>query len=296
MGRRLPLNAIRAFEAAGRLLSITEAARELHVTPAAVSHQIKALETYLKVPLFVRGHRAVALTPAGSRYLSDVTRHLAAIERSTSRVMAMRGQRTLRIQSHATFAMRWLVPRLSSFQAAYPKVDVQLTTSLQVMDFDDSAFDCSIKLGIGRWKGLSSFPLVRNELSPVCTPHIGARLARIPDLANEVLLHSLARPDDWAHWLSAQQASNVDPHRGLKYDSSVLAYQAAIEGQGVAIAQKALVEMDVAAGKLVYPFRQTLDMGAWTYYVVHVADASLSAELAAFLDWIRSKSGCVEEK
>jgi LysR family glycine cleavage system transcriptional activator len=286
--RTPPLNAIRAFEAAGRLSSLTAAARELHVTPAAVSHQIKALEAHLKVALFVRGHRAVTLTPAGARYLPELTRHLAGIERSTARVMAVAGQRTLRIQAHATFAMRWLIPRLSSFHAAHPKVDVQLTTSLQSVDFDDTAFDCAIKLGNGEWKGLRALALVRNELTPACTPAIARRrhLARPEGLAKETLLHSLARPDDWAHWLGAVGVTSIDPHRGLKYDSSVLAYQAAIEGQGVAIAQKALITADVEAGRLVYPFRKTLDMGACTYYFVHALDGTPTPELAHFRTWI----------
>jgi LysR family glycine cleavage system transcriptional activator len=288
MVRTLPLNAIRAFEAAGRLSSITKAARELFVTPAAVSHQIKALEAYADVPLFVRSHRAIALTPEGKRYLAEVSRHLAGLRHATSRLRQGRHRRVLRIQAHATIAMRWLIPRLSAFHETHRDIDVQLTTSRDA-DLDDPELDGAIRLGNGRWPGMRAYRLVANELVPVCAPAFlkrRAHLKRPQGLAKATLLHSLARSDDWSRWLEAMKVRAVDPHGGLKYESSVLAYQAAVEGQGVAIAQKALVESDIDAGRLVYLYDKTVDLGSHTYYYVCPADARRSGHAEVFRKWL----------
>jgi LysR family glycine cleavage system transcriptional activator len=290
--RTPPLNAIRAFEAAGRLSSITAAARELFVTPAAVSHQIKALENYLSVQLFVRGHRSVKLTAAGQQYLAELTKHLAGIRRSTAKIIEMSDRGVLRIQAPATFAMRWLIPRLSSFHASHSDIDVKLTTSLQPTSLEEANVDGAIRLGTGDWNGLRAYRLVANQLVPVCRPD---RLRRWPHLkhpeglAKETLLHSLARPDDWADWLHAAGVTSVNAYTGLKYESSVLAYQAAIEGHGVAIAQKALVEKDVAAGRLAYMYDFALDKGSYTYYFVCALDTARSEELDIFRKWLTSK-------
>src|SRR5688572_21882573 len=139
--------------------------------------------------------------------------------------------------------MRWLIPRLSSFHAAHPNIHVQLTTSLEWVDFDREDIDAAIRLGTGTWPGVHAHRLVRNELLPVCSPAFAARhngLHKPHHIARETLLHSLARPDDWANWLNAAGVSGADQYAGLKYESSVLAYQAAIEGHGIAIAQKFL--------------------------------------------------------
>jgi LysR family glycine cleavage system transcriptional activator len=293
MRRDPPLNAIRSFEAAGRLLSVTAAAQELCVTPAAVSRQIKLLEEHLQLPLFVRGHRAVVLTPAGSQYHAEVKKHLDGMRRSTARIMETRGRRTLRIQVHATIATRWLIPRLSSFHSAYPDIGVSLTTSLQASGFNETEYDCAILLGDGQWKGLRTYRLIPNELAPVCKPEILAcrpHLRSPKGLARETLLHSLSRPEDWAHWLNAMHVQNVDPYQGLRYDSSVLSYQAAIEGHGIAIAQKVLVDGDIAAGRLTYPYDDSFDMGSYTYYFVLPVDIPASPELEIFRNWVTTQS------
>ncbi len=254
MERTPPLNALRTFEAAGRLSSITLAARELCVTPAAVSHQIKLLEAHLKTRLFVRSHRAIRLTAVGEQYLTEIARHLGGIREATRKISRRRGRKVLNIQAHATFAVRWLIPRLSSFHAANADVDVRLTTTLPAEDVDGIAVDGAVRLGKGDWRGMHAVPLVANRLTPVISPALlkaKRHLNRPSGLAREILLHALARPDDWASWLKAALVTSVDPYAGQKYESSVLAYQAAIEGHGVAMAQKVLVEGDLAAGRLV---------------------------------------------
>lgn len=288
-----PLNALRTFEAAGRLASITRAADELSVTPAAVSHQIKALEAHLKVRLFTRSHRAIRLTPIGEQYLAEITRHLGGIREATRKIARRRGRKVLNIQAHATFAVRWLIPRLSSFHAANPDVDVRLTTTLPADDVDGVIVDGAIRLGTGSWRGMRAYRLVRNELTPVMSPALfkaRRHLVRPSGLSRETLLHALARPDDWAAWLKAAGLAHIDPHGGQKYESSVLAYQAAIEGHGVAIGQKVLVEADLAARRLLAPYDFTLDMGAYTYYFVCPEDAPVSSALETFRTWLAACS------
>jgi len=289
MERLPPLNALRAFEAAGRLGSVTAAARELSVTPAAVSHQIRALEAHLRMQLFTRTHRAITLTPAGEQYLADIGKHFAGLRRSTQKVIGLRDRQSLRVQAHATFAMRWLIPRLSSFHTSHPTIEVKLTTSIALSDPDPMDFDAAIRLGDGTWKGFRSYPLVANRLAPVCKPDFlrsRPHLARPDGLARETLLHSLARPDDWALWLSAHDADAVNPYGGVKYESSVLSYQAAIEGQGIALAQQALVEEDIRAGRLTYVYEDFLDLGPYTYYLLCPLDVPASPALELFRQWL----------
>ena len=293
MNKVPPFGPIRSFEAAGRLASIRQAASELHVTPAAVSRQVKALENYLGVRLFSRGHRAITLTPVGQQYLSEIAVYFAGIRRATGKVAEARGRKVLKIRAYTTFAMRWLIPRLSSFHATHPDVDVRLTTSLDWIDFNREDIDAAIRLGDGNWRGVHAHRLVRNQLVPVCSPALlkdGHGLDSPRSLTKETLLHSLARADDWANWLKAVGATEVDAYGGLEYESSVLAYQAAIEGHGIAIAQRVLVEEDLAAGRLVAPFDFCLDMGSNTYYLVFPTRKSESPELTFFRDWLQSQT------
>ena len=284
---------MRAFEAAGRLSSIRRAAAELHVTPAAISRQVKVLEAYLGIQLFSRGNRAVTLTPAGQQYLSEISTHVAAIRRATGKLIEARGRRVLHIRAYTTFAMRWLIPRLSSFHSSHPEVEVSLTTSLDWVDFDREHVDAAMRLGTGDWAGVHADRLVANELVPVCSPALVASAAMPlkPDyLRKQVLLHSLARPDDWANWLHAAKVIDLDCYSGLKYESSVLAYQAAIEGHGFAIAQRVLVDSDLQSDRLVAPFDLTLDMGRNTYYLVFPTSRLPSPELTLFRHWLNSQT------
>ena len=289
MDRLPPLNAVRAFEATARHLSVTAAADELHVTPGAVSRQVRGLEEFLKIALFVRGHREISLTPRGQDYYKAISKSLELLRDATGLVRRAAQKRQLRIRAYTTFAMRWLIPRLSSFHAAHPKVEVLLTASLEPIDFVRDDLDGAIRLGAGDWAGVKAHRLAPNILAPVCSPALrrsGPALKRPADLVEHTLLHSIARPDDWARWLEANAVKNVDPHAGLTYESSALAYQAAIAGQGLAIAQLFLVEEDLAAKRLVLPFRKTLDMGSFTYYLVTPADRRESPQMTQFREWL----------
>jgi LysR family glycine cleavage system transcriptional activator len=291
MDRLPPLNAVRAFEAAARHASITAAADELHVTPGAVSRQVHALEDFLGAALFERGHRQIKLTRRGAEYYKTVSNLLELLRDATRRVKKAAQKKQLRIRAYTTFAIRWLIPRLSSFHSAHPSIEVLLTASLQPVDFARDELDGAIRLGPGDWPGVNAYRLAPNVLAPVCSPGLlrsGTPLKRPADLAHHTLLHSIARPDDWDHWLRAMGADrDVDSHAGLTYESSAMAYQAAIAGQGVAIAQLFLVEEDIAAKRLLTPFRRkTLDMGAFTYYLVTPAARRESAPMTQFREWL----------
>jgi LysR family glycine cleavage system transcriptional activator len=293
MERLPPLNALRAFEAAARHLSITVAAEELHVTPGAVSRQIKLLEDTLGLQLLHRGHRQITLTRPGADYHRAVTKAIDGL-RDATRKIALRAQRKqLRVRAYTTFAMRWLIPRLSSFQATHPAIEVLLTASLEDVDFRREELDAAIRLGDGQWPGVSSHRLVDNILAPVCSPALArgtrgaTRLKKPADLRHFTLLHSIARPDDWSHWLCASGAADeVDAASGMTYQSSAMAYAAALEGQGLAMAQLFLVEDDLHSGKLVRPFKQAVDMGDYTYYLIQPKGRAESAPMKQFREWL----------
>ncbi|MBT2303179.1 transcriptional regulator GcvA [Variovorax paradoxus] len=285
-----PLNPLKCFEATGRLLSVSNAATELFVTPAAVSRQIKTLERFLGVKLFKRIPGGLELTIAGARFLSDVTPMFSALRDATNIVMGGSFRRhSLKMRSPATFAVKWLIPRLASFHREHPDIDVQLSTSPAPLRFDREDIEAGVELGDGQWPRTKVQRLVANELVPVTAPRNAAGFKRLrdpEDLNNETLLHSMARPDDWQLWLQACGAKRVNGYRGMKYETSLLAYQAAAEGHGVAIAQKAFVERELAAGVLITPFDFVLDRKAHTYYFVWPEDRAESKALAAFRRWL----------
>jgi len=287
MDRLPPLTAVRAFEVVGRHLSITIAAEELHVTPGAVSRQIRSLEDALGVQLLVRGHRQVALTREGRDYHRAVTKAMDVLSDATVRLGRRQRRTQLKIRAYTTFAMWWLIPRLSSFHAANAGIEVLLTASLDPVDFRKEDIDGAIRLGDGKWSGATAFRLVSNILTPVCSPALAKKVRKPADLQRQVLLHSIARPDDWSYWLtSAGVDHQVDSRGGMTYQSSAMAYAAATEGQGFAIAQRFLVEGDLKAGKLVAPFRQVVDMGDYTYYLLTPANRKESPSMVTFRNWL----------
>ncbi|MGO4765664.1 transcriptional regulator GcvA [Cupriavidus sp. 2KB_3] len=287
MDRLPPLNAVRAFEAVARRLSITIAATELHVTPGAVSRQIRTLEDALGIQLLVRGHRQITLTRAGEDYYRAVTKAMDGLREATVRLTRRTRRTQLKVRAYTTFAMRWLIPRLSSFHAANAGIEVLLTASLDEVDFRREDIDGAIRLGDGKWSGANAYRLVPNILLPVCSPALAKQVRKPADLQRQVLLHSIARPEDWGFWLASTGADKlVDARSGMTYQSSAMAYMAALEGQGFAIAQRFLVEDDLTSGKLVAPFRQAVDMGDFTYYLLTPVDRAESTSMATFRAWL----------
>jgi len=280
-----PLNPLKAFEAAGRHSSLKKAAAELSVTEAAVSRQVRLLERSLGIQLFERRHRAVVLTGEGRRFLADASDAFAKLDSATARLRASRQREVLRIFAYPTFAMRWLMPRLSQFHALHPSIEVQLSVSHGTVDFRKDGVDGAIRSGDGHWPDLAVVRLFPYVLVPVCTPRLidaEHRLREPRDLARCTLLHSLVRPDDWSLWLNAAGVGGeVDPARGLHFQSPSLAYEAALEGMGVAIAQPSLVAGELAAGKLVAPFPLRVELDE-CYYFVSPRDAPEKASVVAF--------------
>lgn len=260
--RRLPfLNGIRAFEAAARCGSFAAAAKELHVTPAAVSRMVKLLEQRLDVPLFERHANGLTATPAGHAYRAGLGPILDALATLTDQVTAMGRARVLTVGVGPTFAVRWLIPRLADFRRVAPEVEVRITTGGAAAPFAED-WTCGIMLGgEADWAGFETQPLFEADLLPVCLPAAAARLANPGDLAETDLLRVSHAPDDWPRWLAAAGASGLQA-RGAAFEYYGQALQAAADGLGVAMGIRPYVDDDLAAGRLVAPFRVTVSKGS----------------------------------
>ncbi len=286
--KRPPLNPIRSFEAAARHRSFTEAAKELGVTQVAVSRQVRALEDYLGVALFVRDHRTITLTEHGAKLFPPVNRAFDEIFRALPTIGARNRQGALSIQSYTTFGQRWLVPRLSRFHERFKSIELRLTASVHPVDFDRQDIHAAIRTGKGRISGCTCDFLLPIELVPVCSPRLLESLNRSNSadlLGRHVLLHSLARPDDWAAWLAAAGVAGVDPRSGLKFENSVLAYEAALQGIGLAMGVRVLVEPYLRLGSLVAPFGPGLRLDSG-YYLVRPEGRPMSPALRHFRAWL----------
>ncbi len=282
-----PLNPLRTFEVAARLCSLTLAAEELNVSQVAVSRQVKVLEDYLGVTLFKRLHRGVELTDEGQQLYEGVTRAFQDIA-NTSRRVSRRGRRDiLAIQSYTTFSQRWLIPRLTHFHDIYPKIEVRLSSSIAPADFETQNLDAAIRAGKGNWPDLHAEKLLDIELIPICSPEYYRqhKLETVDDLANARLLHSMARPTDWAAWIK-RVGANVNPEPGLRFESSALAYESASLDGGVALAVKLFVKRQLQKGNLVAPFSETCYSGEG-YFLTWPKKTAPSRTLMLFLDWIR---------
>ena len=291
MTARLPsLNGLRAFEAAARHLSFTNAAAELNVTQTAISHQIRRLEQELGIRLFVRQNRALALTPEAKDYLPGVRAAFNDLRLATDRVLRRDNEHVLTISTLASLAAKWLLPRLSAFQEAHPGIDVRITTSSALVDFRTGDVDAAIRYGRGHWAGLRADWLTADELFPVCSPALltGDKPLRSPqDLAHKTLLHSSGGyDDDWRLWLTAAGLpANISKQPGLSFDLIFMTVQAAIDGIGVAMGRTSYVEADIAKGRLLVPFKITLPTDAGFYLVSPGARAD-SPKLSAFRQWL----------
>ncbi|MDH3771746.1 MAG: transcriptional regulator GcvA [Nitrospirota bacterium] len=289
MFARLPgLHALRMFEAAARHLSFTKAAAELFVTQTAVSHQIKALEAQLGVQLFRRSGRTLLLTDEGQALLPYVKDAFDALAVGVRRIQEQSAGGVLTISVLPSIASNWLLPRLRRFQTAQPEIEVHLTATERLVDFAREAVDAGIRYGEGSWQGLRAERLLSAEMSPVCSPLLldgPTPLAEPADLADHRLLHVLNEPDEWRMWLHAAGVEGVDPDRGIKFDTTALAVQAAVNGMGVAMGRGPLVAGDLATGRLVEPFDLELPSSCAYYFVAPETSAD-QAKIQAFRDWL----------
>jgi LysR family glycine cleavage system transcriptional activator len=296
--QRMPgLPHLRVFEAAARHLSFSRAADELGVTPAAVSSQIRMLEDQMGVQLFWRTSRTVRLTGPGQILLTGVSEAFATLGRTFERIGGD-ASTTLGVNMSASFAAKWLVPRLDGFRQLHPGIDLRIEVSDEVIDFASSDAQVAVRFGDGHYPGLRADRLFEEFVFPVCSPALlnGPRPLRTPnDLKRHTLIHLEwqargATWPDWRMWLLAAGAKEVDPAHGIRLSLFSLVSQAAIAGQGVALGNTSLVGDDLAAGRLVKPFELSLKAPAFAYYVVSpltVADRPL---VAAFRTWVLTES------
>lgn len=287
-----PLNALRSFEAAARHLSFTRAAAELHVTQAAVSHQIKALEDWLGIKLFRRLNRRLLLTEEGQQYLVSVRAAFDELAAGTQRLLAGDRQGVLTVSVIPSFAARWLVPRLGRFREAHPEIDLRLAATLQNVDFMRDDVDVGIRYGAGHYPDLHATFIMPEDYFPVCSPALldgGHPLRQPSDLRHHTLLHDehvAGTPNPlWTDWLAAAGARGVRADRGPVFSDASMMIQAAIAGQGVALGRGALVRDDLAAGRLVRPFDLVLP-GRYAYWLVCPKAYADRPKVAAFREWL----------
>lgn len=291
MTARLPsLNGLRAFEAAARHLSFTLAASELNVTQTAISHQIRRLEEELGIRLFIRQNRALALTPEARDYLPGVRAAFNDLRLATDRLLRKEDDKVLTVSTLASLAAKWLLPRLTDFQEQHPGIDVRITTSTGLVDFQRDNVDAAIRYGRGQWPGVRADWLMADELFPVCSPSLlrGDKPLRRPeDLRNHPLLHtSNANSDDWRLWLTAAGLpADIARQPGITFDMIFMTIQAAIDGIGVAMGRTSYVQDDIAKGRLVVPFKIALPADAG-FYLVAPEGRREAPKLAAFRQWI----------
>lgn len=292
-----PLNALRAFEAAARHLSFKKAADELHVTPAAIGHQIKNLEDFLGVPLFRRLNRAVMLTDAAQVCLPDLREGFERLAAGVDRIKAHGGRGVLVANVAPTFAIKWLVPRLTRFQAQYPEITVRVETTTTVVDLMRGGIDLAIRFCGEVEAGLAAETLFNEEIAPVCAPRLMEgehRLRRPEDLRMHTLIHLEGESTDpsqpsWQTWLEAAGVAGVDLGRGLHFTQTVTAAQAAIDGQGVALLGRTCLLDDLAAGRLIRPFALGFPV-AYAYRMMSPQATFHQPNVTAFRTWLQGEA------
>lgn len=297
MSRRLPpLNSLKAFEAAARHLSFTKAADELFVTQAAVSHQIKALEEFLSMKLFLRKNRSLLLTEEGQSYYLDLKDIFHALQDSTERLLARGAKGAITVALPPSLAIQWLVPRISDFTQLNPEIDVRI----KAVDFDEGFLaddiDVAIYYGRGKWSGLHADKMHTDYLTPVCSPSLfqgNKPIEALDDLRYHQLLHDSSR-EAWKNWIRHFNVAGINVEQGPIFSHSMLVLQAAALGQGIALGHSVLVRPELAAGRLICPFEEKLASKNAYYLVCHQSLADLG-KIAAFREWLLTQVRAEQE-
>jgi len=290
--RNLPLNALRSFDAAARHLSFADAAGELGVTPAAVSVQVRRLEEWVGAPLFLRGHRSIALSATGEQLAPRLTALFAEMERLLSDVADLDAQ-VLQVSSMRSFASCWIAPRLGGFLAANPRMQVRITGGDGRSDFDRDGVDVGLRYGDGDYPGLHCELIARAIASPVCSPAVAERYSDPAAIPAVLLLEdesSLVAPGlpTWSTWFAAAGIDR-DVEGGARFGNSHMALSAAVAGQGFALGITPLIDEDIAAGRLVRPFDTAVD-SSFGFWFVCREDRVGEAKIAAFRDWVMEEA------
>lgn len=290
MSGRLPLNALRVFEACARHGSFLGAAEELAITPGAVSRHIKGLEAELEVRLFDRFNRAVRLTEAGEQLAIGVRQGLSTLQSAVEAVRSRRDAPLVVTVLHS-LAARWLVPRLHDFQRRYPDVQIMVAASDIAADLGRDNIDVALRLGRGPYSGLNATLLFKTVMSPVCSPGFIDRYGPFNhpnDLAGLTLLHDvlmLPEEPDWADWLAAAGADKVDPNPGPRFSNTYLAVEAALSDRGIAFAHRAMVIDDLASGRLVQPFELSVP-SPFSHWILSLPEKADQPNIRRFRAWL----------
>jgi LysR family glycine cleavage system transcriptional activator len=302
MSTHLPsLNALRAFEAAGRHLSFSKAAEELHVTPAAVGHQVKALENDLGAVLFDRLNRALRLTSAGQSLLPGLSEVFYRVTEVVETFRRRDANRPLTVSMPPSFGATWVMPRLERFRARHPDIDIRLDADNRLVDLVHDDVDIGLRYGTGDYPGMRVDSLLSEEVFPVCSPRLleGQHpLRELDDLRWHTLVHvdGYVQDDywpDWNMWLHSAGIGDIDVRRTLRFSHTSLALQAAVAGQGVVLGSRVLAGNDLEAGRLVRPFAHGARM-SFAYYMVCPEALAEQPRIAAFREWIIDEAAAAE--
>jgi LysR family glycine cleavage system transcriptional activator len=293
MPRRLPpLNALRSFEAAARYESFTRAAEELHVTQSAVSQQVKALESELGVKLFARERQRLNITPAGRDYLIVIREALDHIGAGTERLMQRQNASVLTVSTSLDFAAKWLVHRLARFAAAHPGIDLRVSATMHTVDFAYEDIDVAVRHGNGNWLGLEATRLCAEQIFAICSPKLLAgrnRLQRPADVLKWPLLRLEDQSKAWERWFALAGVVAPEQLPGPVLNRASMLIDAAIDGQGIALARTTLAAWDLISGRIVRPF--DLSWGpADTYWIVCPKAAASIPKIAAFRQWLLAEA------
>jgi len=283
---KLPLTALRAFEAAGRNRSLKMACEELHLTPGAVSQQVRELEQRLDVQLFDRTGGRYELTPLGQVLVKHLTQCFDDMEQAVAELQARAEPRRLRLKLAPSFAVRWFAPRLASFFSHCQAVDLEIATLSA--DTEMSLDDCDflVRVGVPPWPDVDTIFLFKDDLVPVCSPEVAAQLSAPSDLRAQTLLHSSVREDNWSIWLRSAGLDPVWAEHGARFPNAALACDAAACGGGIAMTQQAYVEQDLKTGRLVVAVEHHALTGNG-YYMVNSKYRSDEKKIANFRAWLR---------
>jgi len=284
----VPISAIRAFEAAARTGSFRDAANELHLTPSAISHAIRKLESTMSTTLFERGTRSVRLTPAGENLMRHAGAAFDNLRRGIEEV-AGRGPQLLRVHSAPSFAAQWLAPRLGRFIAAEPKLEVRLAASAEYARFSNDDFDLDIVYGQPRGEGLEIVPLGEETITPLCTPEIAKRIRKPKDLFNQLLIRSEVKQVQWHQWFAANGLEPPAIH-GMRFDRSFLAIAMASSGLGVTLESTLLAEGEIKTGRLIAPLAgRSIDIRYVGHHLVFPRASRQRHPVRAFAEWIAAE-------
>jgi LysR family glycine cleavage system transcriptional activator len=287
----LPLNALRAFEAIARHLSFAKAAEELHVTPAALSHQIRALEDQLGLDLFHRRTRAIELTDAGRLIYPGLSAGFTSMRNAIGELERARDHNVVVISATPGLVAKWLMPRLWRFLRAHPDIDARVSATMKVVDFSAEGVDLAIRLSKQVAPEVHAEKLSEDSMLPVCAPRLVEQGLRTPaDLARFPLIHydfatSMHAPPVWADWLPLAGLQGLDLTRGLRVNAADHALDAAVSGAGVVLSHKLIASDDVHAGRLVAPFGPELPLTS-AYYFVCPKGYETRPKVRAFRDWL----------